>query len=1046
MSKRLFKLAITIIWSLSFGINSLNATEILDSNCEALKYQTNWPNYSKWSKSPYIPKYLVWGTTISCRAKYKDSCVVVHDDNTVSLTWVSLADKSGNITNFAKQYYQADYNFLKAFRDAVANGKIVTRGSVYGGNDDRYMVKNPTDTTTRVILSKIQNNPTETMFNWGVILDAYQYIVDKVNANNIDGIKNVAPSPAIIKKPKDMIYSVCAKDLYAKYIKGQPITEKDLDGCFAYQAYCTENFALAGTTRDVQKFVDIAQHCQRVLAPKSAYSDKVKEDCKATLKDSDTKINANLADLNYTINEFNKTMATQSPATLKYFKALRDKYQKVANDMATLIEQTKNDLAEEKRKQENSFYKSLVEVTAPLEPNYEDAVTIEDQMKVSMECIFSNAYSEEMKFGCASAVEYAFANKLLNAESEKTIMVGLNTMFSLKGESSKWAAIMLGLLANYYPTAAPAYPLNNTNNMFLVAGDPSFPSWRESSVRSNIIANFKSCMLDYTCPAVTKEGIAKGWGYLGPSAVKDISSIIAVLNARVIKREETKDDCVNELISQTLQAPENMNEFITDNVKEYIDKDLGTAMDAAFTCVTPTYEPGRRVVTSDEDVELASLLFQTLGYIYLTQNDYQAKEVLLNQMKFSGISDSYAYLDQYSITLGVNAVFVANYFGMHEAEPFLESIATWHTDNSWSGSGVIPIEVSNQAWSAIPEYIRKMKNIPAPSVGTGEQIMTGTYNVLLGVRNALAFMVAFEIAGASYISAVYGSAAGAASSNIAADVGYIIAARYGTTATYEFTLQLEQRLLAQAFATTTTGKIVNTLMKPINFMSKKFGGAITNLKSIMFKNKIRLNPLVSEEVSLGTGIAQGSGSVFPISENYIAPSTASNLTKNTIYVDAISTEAKITANTYQLTAADFAKFGVGKTTNVESLSSIVESIAPKQATQIMNSIKPASNISTGISQSTVGSNGILSTVSTAQITNAAGQIINGIRVTSSILGVENTSAASINSLYYQDGAEIQVKMNIEYPDGLTVPVVGEEIDDINSMLQEYNKFCAGIAA
>ncbi len=1060
MSKRLFKLAITIIWSLSFGINSLNATEILDSNCEALKYQSSWPNYSKWSKAPYTPKYLVWETTISCRAKYKDSCVVVHSDNTVSLAWSSLADNSGNITSFAKKYYQADYDALKAFRDAVKSGKIVPRSTVYGGTDDRYMVKTSTDVATRAILAKIQNNPTATMFNWGAILDAYQYIVDKVNTNNIDGIKNVAPSIlTIIKKPKEMTYSTCAKDLYTKYINGQTITEKDLDGCFAYQAYCTENFALAGIPRDIQKFVDITNDCKNVLAPNSTYSEKRKEGCMAVLKDGGVTISANIADIQYTMNEFNKTMATKSPATLQYFKALSEKYQKVANDMATLIEKVKNDLADEKLKQENSLYKSMAEVTAPLEPNYEDAVTIDDQMKVSTDCIFSNAYSEEMKFGCAAAIEYAFANQLLTAESENKMITGLKALFSIRGEASKWAAIMLGLLANYYPTPEPLYPINtmksNSNNFiasgasaFPVLKDPAMPSWRKASVRSEIIESFKSCLLLGFCPAATKEGIAKGWGYLGPSAVKDIADIIAVLNLKVIEREETKDDYVNECISQALQTPERINNFVTDNVKEYIDEGLGTAMDAGFSCVTPTYKPGRKFVANDEDADLAGLLFQTLSYIYLTQKDYHAKEVILNQISYSGINETYPYLDNYSITIGVYATFVATYYGIREVEPYLESIATWHTDHSWAGSAGIPIEVSKQAWDAIPKYIKEVKNIPEPSVGTGESIMTGAYYVTLQLRNALAFMVAFELVGASYISAVYGSTAGLASSNIAADVGYIIAARYGTTATYEFTLQLEQRLLAGAFASTTTGKIVTAIMKPINFVSKKFGGSIYNLKSIMFKNKIRLNPAVSEEISLGTGIAQGSGSVFPISENFIAPSTVSNFTKNstTIYVDAVSTEARITANTYQITAADFAKFGVPKTTNVESLSSIVESIAPKHASEFMNAIKPASNIATGISQSTVGSNGILSTISTAQITNAAGQIINGIRITSTVLGAENVSSASINSLYYQNGTEMQIKMNIEYPDGVTVPVVGEDIEEITKMLNEYNTFCAGLAA
>lgn len=106
-------------------------------------------------------------------------------------------------------------------------------------------------------------------------------------------------------------------------------------------------------------------------------------------------------------------------------------------------------------------------------------------------------------------------------------------------------------------------------------------------------------------------------------------------------------------------------------------------------------------------------------------------------------------------------------------------------------------------------------------------------------------------------------------------------------------------------------------------------------------------------------------------------------------------------------------------------------------------------IASGITQSTSYSTaGILNTIVSAQIETAtANQVIKGLRITSSILGAENPAAASINSLYYQDGTGIKVKMNIEYPDGTSVPITdGADIDAINNMLKEYEKYCANIAA
>ena len=361
MSKSLLKILVSIIWSFSIGMPSLNAADILDSNCEALKYQSSWPNYNKWNKGKFNTKYLLNGTSISCRKSDVDSCVVVKDDNTVSLTWSDLSDKSGNITAFGKKYYEAEYGILKSFREKLDSGKIVVRSAT----DDRYTAKNPADVETRKILAKIQGHPTYTIFNWLVIFDAYEYIVKTVNEGMMDDLKNNRSFNAgFIKNPKDMDFTTrttCAKALFNKYLSGKAITETDLDGCFAYQAYCTENFALAGLSRDIQKMNSLVSHCTTVLKNQDQYKNQPGQidTCKKRLQENVDKTNASIDDLNAFINKLNVITSTKMPQTIEYFQKLRDKYQKIANDLSALLTETKKDLKAEYVSRQN-YNKLLV--------------------------------------------------------------------------------------------------------------------------------------------------------------------------------------------------------------------------------------------------------------------------------------------------------------------------------------------------------------------------------------------------------------------------------------------------------------------------------------------------------------------------------------------------------------------------------------------------------------------------------------------------------------------------------------------------------------
>ncbi len=652
--------------------------------------------------------------------------------------------------------------------------------------------------------------------------------------------------------------------------------------------------------------------------------------------------------------------------------------------------------------------------------------TVEQQVKANIDCVFSSpqAFKDEEKFGCAMAIEYAFANDLLTPLYEQTVIKNITSHLVLSGGDdaadykSTWAGVVLGLLSNYYPPENYVAPISYTTT------DANYPLWRSKTARATITNVFKTCLLNDDCPMKTKEGIGAGWGHTGSSAVKDIEEVLAGLNVKA-KAEEVKfEDIINEGISVVMQ--------------------VGTY---------GLYQPGATFYANNRAGTASLYLFKALGFIYKKDNDDAAKDILLKYMKHSGINNNYAYTGQYSFTLGIYAAFAGQYYGIRESEPYIESIATWHADNV-QGSGAIPIETSNEAWNMIPAYIRKAKNIQQPEIGTTEGIISGSATVLTGVRNGLAAFVIFDLTGGAAVSFIYGSEAAMGCSFLAADAGYIIAAEVGgelAIPSYEFTLMLEQQMFAEAFSKTIAGKITNTIMKPIDYMLEKFGGAISKLRSLKFKNVIRYNPAVTEEfedITLGTGVSNGSGSTFPINDNYITPSTSStNITTHNIYVNPAATTSKVSSNTYVVTAEDFAKFAKSPIPiKAEDVSSIVETMAPKQVNTYMNVLKPASNTVANLTETTTyNANGLVSTISPAQISGAAGTVINGIRITSSIINSDDV--IKINRVYYQDDKGLNRIMNVEFGDGTKVPVSDpDEADKINKAIDEYNLFCGDKAA
>ena len=231
-------------------------------------------------------------------------------------------------------------------------------------------------------------------------------------------------------------------------------------------------------------------------------------------------------------------------------------------------------------------------------------------------------------------------------------------------------------------------------------------------------------------------------------------------------------------------------------------------------------------IQGDNNGVVSFYLFKSLAHIYLTTGNYEAKDKILQ----------YANMDVsvYPLTQVVWANIAAGSCGFKEVLFNLEKIAKWHDVNSVSdlhGVGAIPINMSQVAWSLIPKYIRDAKGIAEPEVTTAENVAGWTLWTLDAIPKAALAVIATEMAMSSIVSMLYGVEAASASSYFAADLGNLIASKYGATLSYELSLNTTSREFAHAFATTTTGKVVNRILDKVNAFNQKFGAQISKLKS-----------------------------------------------------------------------------------------------------------------------------------------------------------------------------------------------------------------------
>jgi hypothetical protein len=699
--------------------------------------------------------------------------------------------------------------------------------------------------------------------------------------------------------------------------------------------------------------------------------------------------------------------------------------------------------------------------------NTDGTYTVKEKIDAALAIVFASANSmitDGERYGSALAIEYVFANNLLDktyetAVSKKILGYLILTEDATADVKSGWAGILVGMLSNYYPPEG--YVASYT------ASADYYPAWRGTTYRKSLLTIMENAITCADCPVETRIGIARGWGYVKPEAdaVAKIKSMLTTLSSRVAYEETRKDDVINQTISDVLE------------VSSEIDAEINPVNKAwsAATGLDTRYRPGVAFDSDSNNGLVASVLFQALGYIYKTQGNYAAKEILLNYMRYSGINDKYPSMDSVSFTLGIYAALAAGYYGITEANDYLESIALWHATKSF-GMGAIPLSISQAAYDIIPEYVRTIsvdkkfpegylitaasasasvggtatkKETKVLQTGTGENILSGTYNVLKNTRDGLIAFVLFDFAAGAIVGALYGSEAAAASSFIAADVGYMIAGRYGTMASYEFTLMVEQRAISAAFRQTLAGKLTeNVIVKPLTTIANKFGGLIKNVKSLVFKNTVRFSATAIEDVTtLGAGVSKFGGSnPFPTADlEFVVPSNSSGALKsNTIYVNTAA-KTVIPENTYIVTAKDFANYAKNVTPiNTQAVTSTVEAIAPKQVSAYMNTLKQASTVNSGLSTVTVTAGDVLTTISPALITNTAGVAVNGFRITNTIKAADDV--VNMNTLYFQENGAIQQLVNLEFSDGITVQLFEDEAAAMTEKMNQYELFCGKLAA
>jgi len=320
----------------------------------------------------------------------------------------------------------------------------------------------------------------------------------------------------------------------------------------------------------------------------------------------------------------------------------------------------------------------------------------------------------------------------------------------------------------------------------------------ESNLQSKIKEIFNS-VNNSEYSLATRQGIAEGLGLLGSSQTGKI--------IKALKELSTKYNTLDTL-----------KRLGVENIDRNISKEKA------------------------ETEAVANSLFKALAFIWTRENDTQAKNTLLSYMRYGGLSSSYSSMKEYPFNFAIYATFVAGEYSFRESYEFLEALSTWQ-NRRYQGIWAIEIEVSQNAWKTLPEYIRKAKGIKYPEIGTKSKVATWTLWSVLAIRDAFAGYLTGELASSSVIARLYGTEVAATQSLLAADIGYLVANRYGTTGAYELGLMMVRQEYASVAVNSEIIKTTNRILSKVKVFTDKFKGSVNKIKILIKRKPTKPNPI-----------------------------------------------------------------------------------------------------------------------------------------------------------------------------------------------------------
>ena len=406
------------------------------------------------------------------------------------------------------------------------------------------------------------------------------------------------------------------------------------------------------------------------------------------------------------------------------------------------------------------------------------------------------------KMSALGTLDVIFSNNLLTtAQEEKLIIKRLVSAIGFSNSntsssSESWAAVALGILANYYPATSHPQPLpingnKTTPKVYFTEYNP-----RDSKYRTYIEALFKRYLLDSEAKLETRLSMAEAVGF-----IKNTSGTIS----------------------------------------GYIDQLGKTIPELEYD-----ESPNSSVIFS---------LCRALAYQAKVYKDGNAKYAL--ERYYTGIRSKDEYYNYHPLMINVYSAIAAGSYGIQSAYQPLGVFALWgDVDNIFQTGGIkaVPYDMRKMAYAVLPEFEKYKIKTENPSAiekayeeVDGQEVLVErpvytdaeywATSIASGINDAAWFLVSlalWEVAGAAYMSWAVSSEFAIANSVFAECVGYVVAASRGGkmgVAAYESFLVMNTAKYAITFAETPIGIMFSKIGKGIKTFFVKFAPQITALKN-----------------------------------------------------------------------------------------------------------------------------------------------------------------------------------------------------------------------